>query len=87
MLEAAAADLAERLAEYGLTDIDSGLGDGKPQLEMRLSAEGRSLGLTGSDLAQSAARPAARSHGGGAVYRPPGGERGSAPAGAVAQQP
>lgn len=53
VLEAAAARLAEQLAEYGLTDIDSGLGDGKPQLEMRLSAEGRALGLTGNDLAQT----------------------------------
>ena len=57
VLEAAAAGLAERLGEYGLTDIDSGLGDGKPQLEMRLSAEGRSLGLTGSDLAQALRGP------------------------------
>ncbi|KTG27397.1 MAG: efflux RND transporter permease subunit [Halomonas sp.] len=57
VLEDAAAGLAERLAEYGLTDIDSGLGDGKPQLEMRLSAEGRSLGLTGSDLAQALRGP------------------------------
>ena len=29
VLEAAAAQLAEQLAEYGLTDIDSGLGDGQ----------------------------------------------------------
>ncbi|WP_083024240.1 efflux RND transporter permease subunit [Vreelandella lionensis] len=57
VLEDAAAGLAERVAEYGLTDIDSGLGDGKPQLEMRLSAEGRSLGLTGSDLAQALRGP------------------------------
>ncbi|WP_311065226.1 efflux RND transporter permease subunit [Halomonas sp. DWK9] len=57
VLEAAATRLAEQLAEYGLTDIDSGLGDGKPQLEMRLSAEGRSLGLTGSDLAQALRGP------------------------------
>ncbi|QPI63350.1 efflux RND transporter permease subunit [Vreelandella venusta] len=57
VLEAAAAQLAEQLAEYGLTDIDSGLGDGKPQLEMRLSAEGRALGLTGSDLAQALRGP------------------------------
>ncbi|WP_434986627.1 efflux RND transporter permease subunit [Vreelandella zhaodongensis] len=57
ILEAAAARLAEQLAEYGLTDIDSGLGDGKPQLEMRLSAEGRALGLTGSDLAQALRSP------------------------------
>lgn len=39
VLEAAAARLAEVLGEYGLTDIDSGIGDGKPQLEMRLSAK------------------------------------------------
>ncbi|WAM51347.1 efflux RND transporter permease subunit [Vreelandella venusta] len=57
VLEAAAAQLAEQLAEYGLTDIDSGLGDGKPQLEIRLSAEGRALGLTGSDLAQALRGP------------------------------
>ncbi|WFE72911.1 efflux RND transporter permease subunit [Halomonas sp. M1] len=57
VLEAAAARLAELLGEYGLTDIDSGLGDGKPQLEMRLSAEGRALGLTGSDLAQALRAP------------------------------
>ncbi|MCP1313347.1 MULTISPECIES: efflux RND transporter permease subunit [unclassified Halomonas] len=57
VLEAAAQRLAEQLGEYGLTDIDSGLGDGKPQLEMRLSAEGRALGLTGSDLAQALRGP------------------------------
>ncbi|WP_249978287.1 efflux RND transporter permease subunit [Vreelandella olivaria] len=57
VLEAAATRLAELLSEYGLTDIDSGLGDGKPQLEMRLSAEGRALGLTGSDLAQALRGP------------------------------
>lgn len=57
VLEAAAERLATDLAEYGLTDIDSGLGDGKPQLEMRLSAEGRALGLTGSDLAQALRGP------------------------------
>ncbi|WNL41612.1 efflux RND transporter permease subunit [Halomonas sp. PAMB 3264] len=57
VLEAAATRLAEQLGEYGLTDIDSGLGDGKPQLEMRLSAEGRALGLTGSDLAQALRGP------------------------------
>ncbi|MBE0405027.1 efflux RND transporter permease subunit [Halomonas citrativorans] len=57
VLEAAATRLAEVLGEYGLTDIDSGIGDGKPQLEMRLSAEGRALGLTGSDLAQALRGP------------------------------
>lgn len=57
VLEAAASRLADELGEYGLTDIDSGIGDGKPQLEMRLSAEGRALGLTGSDLAQALRGP------------------------------
>ncbi|WP_104202288.1 efflux RND transporter permease subunit [Billgrantia saliphila] len=51
-LETAAVRLADELAGFdGLTDIDSGLGDGKPQLELRLSPEGRTLGLTGADLA------------------------------------
>lgn len=56
-MEAAAERLAETLGGYGLTDIDSGLGDGKPQLEMRLSAEGRALGLTGTNLAQALRGP------------------------------
>ncbi|WP_302139339.1 efflux RND transporter permease subunit [Halomonas alkalicola] len=51
-LEGAATRLAEALGEFeGITDIDSGLADGKPQLEIRLSPEGRALGLTGGDLA------------------------------------
>ncbi|WP_253444843.1 efflux RND transporter permease subunit [Halomonas sp. Y3] len=51
-LEGAANRLAEALGEFeGVTDIDSGLADGKPQLEIRLSPEGRALGLTGADLA------------------------------------
>ncbi|CAM4002327.1 efflux RND transporter permease subunit [Vreelandella rituensis] len=53
VLEAAAERLALELSEYGLTDIDSGLGDGKPQLDLRLSPEGRALGLSGTDLAQA----------------------------------
>lgn len=57
VLEGAANQLADSLSNYGLIDIDSGLGDGKPQLEMRLSSEGRSLGLTGSDLAQALRGP------------------------------
>ena len=57
VLESAADQLADSLGSYGLTDIDSGLGDGKPQLEIRLSAEGRSLGLTGNDLAQALRGP------------------------------
>jgi multidrug efflux pump subunit AcrB len=52
VLEAAATRLADELTEFeGLTDIDSGLADGKPQLELRLAPEGRALGLTGADLA------------------------------------
>lgn len=51
-LEGASTRLAEALGEFeGVTDIDSGLADGKPQLEVRLSPEGRALGLTGADLA------------------------------------
>ncbi len=51
-LESAATLLAEELAQLdGLTDIDSGLADGKPQLEIRLSPEGLAIGLTGADLA------------------------------------
>jgi len=51
-LEGAATRLSDALGEFeGVTDIDSGLADGKPQLEIRLSPEGRALGLTGADLA------------------------------------
>jgi len=57
VLESAAAQLAVTLGNYGLIDIDSGLGDGKPQLEMRLSSEGRALGLSGSDLARALRGP------------------------------
>lgn len=52
VLENASRRLANELARLdGLTDIDDGLGDGKPQLDIRLSTEGRALGLSGSDLA------------------------------------
>ncbi|MCL7928413.1 efflux RND transporter permease subunit [Halomonas llamarensis] len=57
VLESAAERLAVKLGDYGLIDIDSGLGDGKPQLEMRLSTEGRALGLTGGDLASALRGP------------------------------
>ncbi|WP_043527611.1 efflux RND transporter permease subunit [Litchfieldella xinjiangensis] len=58
VLEAAATRLAEELADFeGLVDIDSGLGNGKPQLEIRLSPEGQALGLTGSDLANQLRGP------------------------------
>ncbi|QJQ95812.1 MULTISPECIES: efflux RND transporter permease subunit [Halomonadaceae] len=57
VLEAAAPRLAEELAHFGLTDIDDGLGDGLPQLEIRLSAEGRALGLSGAELASQLRGP------------------------------
>ncbi|MGJ7459870.1 efflux RND transporter permease subunit [Halomonas sp. MA07-2] len=57
-LEGGANRLAEALGEFeGVTDIDSGLADGKPQLEIRLSPEGRALGLTGGDLAAQLRAP------------------------------
>ncbi|NOG31885.1 efflux RND transporter permease subunit [Halomonas sp. TBZ9] len=57
VLESAAERLATELTNFGLIDVDSGLGDGKPQLEMRLSSEGRALGLTGSELARALRGP------------------------------
>lgn len=51
-LEAAATALAETLNSFeGVSEIDSGISDGKPQLSIRLSPEGRALGLTGAELA------------------------------------
>src|SRR5690554_869684 len=51
-LEGAATRLSDALGEFeGVTDIDSGLADVNPQLEIRLSPVGRALGLTGADLA------------------------------------
>lgn len=50
-LERAATEVAEALGTYaGVTDIDDGFAGGKPQIEMKLSAEARSLGLTERDL-------------------------------------
>jgi len=47
VLEAAATDLAAALAEYrGVTDIKDGFASGKPQIDVALTPEGRSLGLT-----------------------------------------
>jgi len=53
VLEAAAAQLAERLGEYsGVYDIDSGFSSGKEQLDLRLKPSARVLGLTEADLAR-----------------------------------
>ncbi len=53
VLEAAARDLAESLAQYaGVLDIDDGISVGKPQLNFRIKPEARSLGLNATDLAR-----------------------------------
>ncbi|GHA96345.1 efflux RND transporter permease subunit [Modicisalibacter luteus] len=52
VLEDAATALASSLNGFdGVTEIDSGIANGKPQLSIRLSPEGRALGLTGTELA------------------------------------
>ncbi|WP_405227497.1 efflux RND transporter permease subunit [Lentisalinibacter sediminis] len=51
-LEHAAARLAGELSDYaGVFDVDSGLEQGKPQLDLELKPAARSLGITESDLA------------------------------------
>ncbi len=46
-LETAATDLAATLKRYaGVTDIDDGFASGKPQLDLKITDEARSLGLT-----------------------------------------
>jgi multidrug efflux pump subunit AcrB len=53
ILERAATELAERLKTYeGTLDVDDGFARGKPQLNFSILPEGRSLGLTASDLAR-----------------------------------
>ncbi len=53
VLEAAARELAGALAQYqGVTDIDTGVSVGKPQLNFRIKPAARSLGLNATDLAQ-----------------------------------
>lgn len=57
-LEKAAKRVAERLADYQpLSDIDSGLENGKRELRLSLTATGRALGLDGSDLASQLRGP------------------------------
>ncbi|WP_240704251.1 efflux RND transporter permease subunit [Cobetia marina] len=57
-LMAAAATLATSLEDYSsLSDIDSGLDDGKRELYLQLNAYGRSLGLDGATLANQLRGP------------------------------
>lgn len=52
-LERAAAHLGTLLAEFpSVTDIDDGFQEGKEQLDFTLKPEGRSLGLTSSEVAR-----------------------------------
>lgn len=53
ILETAAGELAAALAGYaGVRDIDDGFSAGKVQLDFKLKASARSLGITASDLAR-----------------------------------
>ena len=53
VLETASLDLAERLREFtGVKDIDAGIARGKPQFNLELTPEARSMGLTAADLAR-----------------------------------
>ncbi len=53
VLDAASIALAERIRVFaGVTDIDSGVSLGKPQFNLELTPEARSLGLTATDLAR-----------------------------------
>lgn len=47
ILESAAGDLAGKLGTYaGVTDINDGIAEGKPQIDFELTPQGRSLGIT-----------------------------------------
>ena len=51
ILDAASLDLADRLRSFtGVKDIDSGVAMGKPQFNLELTPEARSMGLTAADL-------------------------------------
>ena len=53
ILNAASLDLSKRLTSFdGVTDIDSGVALGKPQFNLELTPEARSMGLTARDLAR-----------------------------------
>ncbi|MCI5223972.1 MAG: efflux RND transporter permease subunit, partial [Candidatus Electrothrix sp. AR4] len=50
-LELAAADLAEAVSRYdGVTDINDGFAQGKPQYDFKILPEGRAAGLTAREL-------------------------------------
>jgi multidrug efflux pump subunit AcrB len=50
-LEAAASDLARELRNYvGVTDVNDGFAAGKPQLDLMITDEGRSLGLSHEEI-------------------------------------
>jgi multidrug efflux pump subunit AcrB len=52
VLERASSQLAEAMRDYaGVWDIDDGFAHGKPQLDLRLTPEAKSVGLTAADLA------------------------------------
>jgi multidrug efflux pump subunit AcrB len=52
VLEQAAAELSEDLAQYpGVTDVDDGFSPGKDQLDFSMTAAGRALGLTAQEVA------------------------------------
>lgn len=51
ILESAATELAEVLGTYtGVTDINDGFAEGKPQIDFTITPEGRSLGVTAEHL-------------------------------------
>jgi multidrug efflux pump subunit AcrB len=53
VLEQASSDLADMLSEYSIvSDIDDGFTPGKPQIDFMLKPEGRSLGLTSTEVAR-----------------------------------
>lgn len=53
VLEAASADLAERVANYPIAkDINDGFQPGKDQLDFAITQKGKSLGLSAQDVAQ-----------------------------------
>ena len=53
ILDAASLDLSKRLTSFnGVKDIDSGVALGKPQFNLELTPEARSMGLTARDLAR-----------------------------------
>ena len=54
ILQTACAELAESLSDYNgmVHDIDDGFTPGKPQIDLKVNAAGRSLGLTSGDIAR-----------------------------------